>query len=83
MNDGTAIRESVRWLWSLTVQPLAAMIAAELSRVLERPVRLDYARQSGLADVAARARAMSALVDKAGMPRDDAMWLVGWTGEPD
>ena len=71
----------MRRLWSLTVQPLATQIAEELARVLERPVTLEYARQSGLADVAARARAVSALVDKAGIPVDDALWLTGWSGQ--
>ena len=78
VNDGTAQREAARRLWTLTVQPLAALIAEELTRVLDRPVALEYGRPSGMADLAARARAVSALVDKAGMDRSDAMLLVGW-----
>ena len=55
LNDGTAAREAARRLWTLTIQPLAAVIAEELSRVLERPVALSYGRSSGQADLAARA----------------------------
>ena len=35
LTDGTAAREGARRLWTLTVQPLGAVIAEELSRVLE------------------------------------------------
>ena len=48
--DGTAAREAARRLWTLTVQPLGDLIAEELTRVLERPVRLEYGRPSGMAD---------------------------------
>ena len=77
VNDGTAQREAARRLWTLTVQPLAAMIAEELTRVLEQPVTLDYGQPSGAADLAARARAVGALA-KSGVDLDDAMLLVGW-----
>ena len=77
VNDGTAQRESLRRFWTLTVQPPAALIAGELTRVLERPVRLSYARPSGAADVAARARAVAALA-KSGVSTEDAMVLTGW-----
>ena len=75
--DGTAAREAARRLWTLTVQPLGDLIAEELTRVLERPVALDYGRPSGQSDLAARARAVSALA-KAGITTDDAMLIVGW-----
>ena len=39
VTDGTAAREAARRLWTLTIQPLAARIAEELTRVLDRPVR--------------------------------------------
>ena len=78
ITDGTAAREAARRLWTLTVQPLAAMIAEELTRVLEQPIRLEYGRPSGMADLAARARAVSALA-KAGISTDDAMVLTGWS----
>ena len=77
LTDGTAAREGARRLWTLTVQPLAAVIAEELTRVLEQPVSLDYGRPSGMADLAARARAVGALA-KAGVSTDDAMLLTGW-----
>ena len=69
VNDGTAQREAARRLWTLTVQPLAAMIAEELTRVLEQPVTLDYGQPSGAADLAARARAVGALA-KSGVDLD-------------
>ena len=78
LNDGTAAREAARRLWTLTIQPLAAVIAEELSRVLERPVALEYGRPSGMADLAARARALGALA-KAGVDVPDAMVLTGWS----
>ena len=78
LNDGTAAREAARRLWTLTIQPLAAVISEELSRVLERPVALEYGRPSGMADLAARARAVGALA-KAGVDVADAMTLTGWS----
>ena len=80
LNDGTAAREAARRLWTLTIQPLAAVIGEELSRVLEVPVTLDYGRPSGMADLAARARAVGALV-KAGVEQSDALLLTGWTDD--
>lgn len=77
VTDGTAAREAARRLWTLTIQPLAAVIAEELSRVLEQPVTLDYGRPSGMADLAARARAVGALA-KAGVELPDALLLTGW-----
>ena len=44
VTDGTAQREAARRLWQLTVQPLAALVSEELSRVLERDVRLTFGR---------------------------------------
>ncbi len=80
LNDGTAAREAARRLWGLTIQPLAAVIGEELTRVLEQPVTLDYGRPSGMADLAARARAVGALV-KAGVEQSDALALTGWDAE--
>ena len=77
VNDGTAQREAARRLWTLTIQPLAGRIAEELSRVLDRPVSLDFGRPSGMADLAARARAVGGLT-KAGLSTDDALFLAGW-----
>ena len=75
--DGTAAREAARRLWTLTVQPLGDLIAEELTRVLERPVALEYGRPSGMADLAARARAVGALA-KSGISTEDALLLTGW-----
>ena len=77
ITDGTAAREAARRLWTLTVEPLAALIAEELTRVLEQPVTLDHGRPSGMADLAARARAVGALA-KAGVELPDALMLTGW-----
>ena len=55
LNDGTAQREAARRMWSVTIAPLADIIAAELTRVLERPVSLDFGQSSGSTDVAGRA----------------------------
>ena len=80
LNDGTAAREALRRLWTLTIQPLGDLIAEELSRVLEVPVALNFGRPSGMADLAARARAVGALV-KAGVEQSDALLLTGWTDD--
>ena len=77
VNDGTAQREALRRFWTLTVQPLADLIAEELERVLERPVTLAIGQSAGVADVAGRARAFKALTD-AGVDRAEAMRRVGW-----
>ena len=80
ITDGTAAREAARRLWTLTIQPLAARIAEELTRVLERPVSLDFGRPSGMADLAARARAVGGLT-KAGLSTADALFLAGWADD--
>ena len=59
---GPALRESFRQFVALTVQPLARILEAEISRVLERPVRLIH-HELASADVAARARAFKSLVE--------------------
>ena len=80
VTDGTAQREAARRLWTLTIQPLAGRIAEELTRVLDRPVTLDFGRPSGMADLAARARAVGGLT-KAGVTLDDALLLAGWADD--
>ena len=64
---------AARRLWALTIQPLAALIAEELSRVLERPVGLTFGR-AAQADLTGKARAVGGLV-KAGVDLDEAMRL--------
>ena len=80
VTDGTAQREAARRLWALTIQPLAKLIEEELSRVLERPIVLDYSGPSGQSDVAARARAVGVLVG-AGATLPDALARAGWSDD--
>ncbi len=77
LSDGTMARESIRRFWATTIQPIGAMVAEELERVLERPVSLDHAQPSGAADVASRARALHVSV-QAGLDLVEAKRLVGW-----
>ena len=74
---GPAHREAFRQFVALTVQPLGRILEAEVSRVLERPVRLTH-NQLASADVASRARAFKALVEN-DIDRDRALALVGWS----
>lgn len=73
---GPGQRESWRSFLVGCVQPLAALIEQEASRVLERPVKLRHHRLAA-ADVASRARAVNVLTDS-GVPVDEARELVGW-----
>ena len=73
---GPAHREAFRQFVALTVQPLGRILEAEVSRVLERPVRLMH-HQLASADVASKARAFKALVEN-DIDRDRALALVGW-----
>ena len=74
---GPAVREAFRQFVALTVQPLGRILEAEVSRVLERPVRLQH-HQLASADVASRARAYKALIEN-NIEQDRALELVGWT----
>ena len=74
---GPALREAFRQFVALTVQPLGRILEAEVSRVLERPVRLQH-HQLASADVASRARAYKALIEN-DVAKDRALELVGWT----
>ena len=74
---GPAHREAFRQFVALTVQPLGRILEAEVSRVLERPVRLMH-HQLASADVASKARAFKALVEN-DIDRDRALALVGWS----
>ena len=73
---GPAMREAQRAFLTATVQPLGALLEAEVSRVLERPVRIRFHKLAA-ADVAARARGVHVLT-QAGVDRDRALALVGW-----
>ena len=60
--DGATVREAYRQLLVSTLQPLAELVAEELTRKLELPgVRFNF-RKLAAADVAARARAFGSLV---------------------
>ena len=74
---GPAHREAFRQFVALTVQPLGRILEAEVSRVLERPVRLLH-HQLASADVASKARAFKALVENE-IDRERALTLVGWS----
>ena len=74
---GPAHREAFRQFVALTVQPLGRILEAEVSRVLERPVRLQH-HQLASADVASRARAYKALIEN-DIDQARALALVGWS----
>ena len=73
---GPAMRESFRQFLLLTVEPLAALVAAEVSRVIESPVRLTFDSLAA-ADVAGRARAVHVLTES-GIDKAEAMRRAGW-----
>ena len=69
-------REAWRQLLLGTVQPLAALIAGEATRVLETDVEFVF-HELAASDIAARSKAVKLLTD-AGIERGRAMELVGW-----
>ena len=73
--DGTAQRESYRRFFSLTVEPLAGQLAAELSVKLESEISLGFSARFA-ADLAGRARAFQSMVG-AGMDLAKAAGLAG------
>ena len=73
--DGTAQRESYRRFFSLTVEPLAGLLAAELSAKLETEIELSFKGRFA-ADLSGRARAFQSMV-KAGMDPSKAAGLAG------
>ena len=75
--DGTSQRESFRRYLTMTVQPLARILAHELGEKLEAPgeVRLGF-RRLYAHDLQGRATAFAKLV-KAGMPEADALAASG------
>ena len=73
--DGTAQRESYRRFFSLTVEPLAGLLAAELSAKLEAEIGLSFKGRFA-ADLSGRARAFQSLVG-GGMDVSKAAGLSG------
>ena len=74
---GPAIREAQRELLTGTVQPLGDLIVEETARVLETPVTISH-NKIAAADTAARARSVHVLT-QAGIAKDRALQLVGWS----
>ena len=81
ISDGQRSREGFRQFASVTLQPLARIVAAELSRKLEQSIMLDFEALNA-ADVAGKARAYGVL-RKAEMPDAQARAIVGFDGEAD
>lgn len=73
--DGTAAREAYRrWMHS-TVQPLGALVSAELSEKLDAPISLDFGPLMA-SDLAGKARGFQSLVG-GGMDVERAAGLAG------
>ena len=75
---GPTLREAQREFLLNTVQPYGALVAAEASRVLERPVTLTFDALAA-ADSAGRARAFGILA-KNNIEKERALRMVGWGG---
>ena len=60
--DGTAQRESMRRYFSLTVEPLAGLLSAELSVKLEVDISLGFSGRFA-ADLSGRARAFQSMIN--------------------
>ena len=73
---GQSLREGWRQFHTLTLEPLAGLVSAQLSEALGVDVRLDMGRARA-ADVATLARAAGSLVANAQMPLADARSIVG------
>lgn len=73
--DGVSAREAYRLLLVSTLQPIADLIADELSRKLETTVTLGFKRLHA-ADIQARARAFGGMV-AAGIDNETALELSG------
>lgn len=76
--DGAALREGYRQLLTTTIQPMADIVAAELSVKLERPIAISYMKLAAI-DVTARARAFGSL-RQGGLGEAEALALAGLEG---
>ena len=74
-SDGTALREGFRQFLSASVRPYAALFEAELSRVMEQPIRYDF-RSLRASDVTGNARAFH-ILKLADMDTERALQLSG------
>ena len=74
---GPAAREAWRRFTVGTVEPIARMVEAELSRVLEAARDAASLRRMGGIDAAGRARALHVLTES-GYTADQAADLLGW-----
>jgi len=81
------VREAQRHLAQCTLQPMAVMIAQEVSEKLGEKVWLDVMRPLQAFDVGGRARALSAVVQtlalakESGVDPEKAMNLVNWSDQ--
>lgn len=81
---GPQTREAQRHLCTYCLQPLADLVAEEMSEKLGQPVRLDVMRPLQAWDAGGRARAaaqvvqLMAMAQEAGVDADKALSLVGW-----
>ena len=73
--DGTALRESWRGFLHSSVQPVADLVAEELSAKLDKPVTLSFDRLFA-SDLSGRARAFQSMVN-GGLATDKAAGLAG------
>ena len=75
--DGATVREGFRMVLVSCLQPLAALIVAELSKKLEEPIEIDFQKLHA-ADIQARARAYANLI-ATGMDSTQALEISGLT----
>ncbi|WP_300436990.1 phage portal protein [uncultured Mameliella sp.] len=82
--QGPLIREAQRHLAQWTLQPIAMLMAEEITAKLGQPVKLDVMRPLQAFDAGGRARAAATIVQamamarEAGVDPDAAMKLVDW-----
>lgn len=82
--QGNAIREGQRHLAVWTVQPMADLMAEEVSNKLGGAIKIDTMRNLQAFDVSGRARAMKTIIDgmaaakEAGIDPAMALHLVDW-----
>ena len=79
-SQGAALRESYRHLFGSTIEPLAQLIAAELSEKLEETVTIRFPERMR-SDVSALSRGFKGLVD-GGYPGEQVHDMLGFPGEP-